>query len=475
MNFVFQFYGVPLPGCKGLMGPGGRERIDGHPGRRDIAPMPPTSWGYRAVVRLGAALAPAVGLMDPKVGDGHRQRRGAADRLASWAARERDPARPLVWFHAASVGEGLQAESVLLELRRLVPACQIVFTHFSPSAEPLARRVAVEAADYLPYDLPEAADRLLRALTPDLLVFAKVDLWPELATRAAALGVTVALVAATVSQGSGRLRWPARTLLRPGYAAVVAAGAVAEADAARLAGLGVQGGRIRVTGDPRFDSVAARVAAVTPDEPLLRFGHGAPTLVAGSTWPPDDAVLLNAFVLLRARRPDTRLILVPHEPTTEHLRAVDRRALEAGLPIPARLSTAEAAVPFLVVDRIGVLATLYGAGTMAYVGGAFGRAGLHSVLEPAAWGVPVAFGPRCTNSRDAGLLLQEGAAVALEGPDPAVAVSSLLRTWEGWVADDRRRAEEGARARAVVERGLGAARRSAEMLAELTSSRPPRR
>lgn len=434
--------------------------------------MPPTSWGYRALARLGATLAPAIGLVDRKVGDGHRQRRGAADRLAAWAVRARDPARPLVWFHAASVGEGLQAESVLLELRRLVPACQIVYTHFSPSAEPLARRLEVEAADYLPYDLPASADRLLRALAPELLVFAKLDLWPELATRAAARGTSVSLVAATVSRGSSRLRWPARALLRPGYAAVDAAGAIAEGDAARLADLGVPPGRIRVTGDPRFDSVVARVAGVSAEDPLLRFGRGAPTLVAGSTWPPDESALLAAFVLLQARRPHVRLILVPHEPTAEHLGALDRRAADAGLPPAARLSTAEGPVPLLVVDRLGVLATLYGAGTMAYVGGGFGRAGLHSVLEPAAWGLPVVLGPRWHNSRDAELLLEGGAAVALDGIDPA---GELLRTWEGWVAEEGRRAAAGARAREIVEQGLGAARRSAVMLAELISSRPPRR
>jgi 3-deoxy-D-manno-octulosonic-acid transferase len=109
---------------------------------------------------------------------------------------------------------------------------------------------------------------------------------------------------------------------------------------------------------------------------------------------------------------------------------------------------------------------------MAYVGGGFGRAGLHSVLEPAAWGLPVAFGPRWRNSRDAELLLEGGAAVALGANDAAAA---LLRTWEQWVADDGYRAAQGARARAIVTRGLGAARRSAEMLAELISSRPPRR
>ena len=451
-------------------------RIDAGPGRRDIAAMPSTSWGYRAAVRIGAGLAPAIGLVDRKVGDGHRQRRGAAARLSAWAAGERDTARPLAWFHAASVGEGLQAESVLLELRRLVPRCQLVYTHFSPSAEPLARRLTVDAADYLPYDLPEAADLLLGGLAPDLLVFSKLDLWPELATRAASGGTSVALVAATVSPGSGRLRWPARSLLRAGYEAVSAAGTIAEADAERLARLGVPPDRIRVLGDPRFDSVAARVAAVPPDEPLLRFGRGAPTLVAGSTWPPDETALLEAFARVRARRPEARLILVPHEPTVDHLAALDRRAARAGLPVPARLSTAEGPSPLLVVDRVGVLAMLYGAGTMAYVGGGFGRAGLHSVLEPAAWGVPVAFGPNWQNSRDAELLLRGGAAEALRrGAGSPGDGAVLAERWERWIADESSRMAQGGRARAIVSEGLGAARRSAEMLAGLISSRSPRR
>ena len=234
----------------------------------------------------------------------------------------RDPARPLAWFHAASVGEGLQAESVLLELRRLVPRCQLVYTHFSPSAEPLARRLAVDAADYLPYDLPGAADRLLGALAPDLLVFSKLDLWPELATRAAARrrhrGARGGHGECREAAGSaGPRERCSRRATRPSRRP----GPVAEADAERLARLGVPPDRIRVLGDPRFDSVAARVAAVPPDEPLLRFGRGAPTLVAGSTWPPDEAVLLDAFARVRAHRPEARLILVPHEPTAEHLAA----------------------------------------------------------------------------------------------------------------------------------------------------------
>ena len=195
------------------------------------------------------------------------------------------PDRPLVWFHAASVGEGLQAESVLSRCVRRCPDCQTIYTHFSPSAEALAQRLEVDAADYLPYDLPDTVDRLLRSLQPDLLVFAKLDVWPELSTRAATTGAEVAHRRCNGEPGSGRLRWPARRLLEAGYQVITAAAAISPEDAARLARLGVPAERIQVLGDPRFDSVAERVRAVKPDDPLLRFGHGAPTLVAGSTWP----------------------------------------------------------------------------------------------------------------------------------------------------------------------------------------------
>ena len=235
---------------------------------------------YRAAARVASGLAPALSLLSPKLAAGHRERQGAVERLSAWASRSRDPARPLVWFHASSVGEGLQAESVLHELRRRRPAAQYVYTHFSPSAASLARRLPVDVADYLPYDLPRPVETLLGSLAPDLLVFSKLDLWPELAVRAAAGGTAVAIVAATVSPGSGRLGWPARSLLRAGYAAVAAAAAVSDEDAERLARLGVFPERIRVLGDPRYDSVMEKIAGVSEEEPLLRFGRGVPTRCA---------------------------------------------------------------------------------------------------------------------------------------------------------------------------------------------------
>lgn len=398
-------------------------------------------------------------------------RTGATGRLAAWADAHRDPLRPLLWLHAPSVGEGLQAEPVLRRLRARQPGWQFAWTFFSPSAERLAERIGADVADFLPYDARTDVGALLDALRPDALVFSKLDLWPELAVEAAARGARVGLIAATVRPGSGRLRWPARPLLRPGYAAVARAAAVAEEDAARLARLGVPPANITVVGDTRYDSVLERIAGVAADDPLLAHAAGGPALVAGSTWPRDEEAILRAFKLVRAAQPAARLVLVPHEPTPAHLAGVERRAARLGIPSPVRLSAAGGPVPFLLVDRTGVLGALYGAGELAYVGGGFGRAGLHSVLEPAAWGRPVLMGPNWGESRDAGLLLTAGGGWAARRAGPARAAADLAAQWLGWLEDPAARRAAGDAALRLVRGGVGAAARTADLVEEMVAPR----
>jgi 3-deoxy-D-manno-octulosonic-acid transferase len=190
-------------------------------------------------------------------------------------------------------------------------------------------------------------------------------------------------------------------------------------------------------------------------------------MVAGSTWPGDEAVVMEAFARLRVHRPDARLILVPHEPTTEHLSGIDRGAERLGLPVPLRLSAATEPVPFMLVDQLGVLARLYGSGSMAYVGGGFHRQGLHSVLEPAAWGIPSVFGPRWDQSRDASLMLEAGGAEALAELGNYEAAEALQSLWEDWMVNDVRRSAQGRKALAVVQAGAGAADRTVDLLETL--------
>jgi 3-deoxy-D-manno-octulosonic-acid transferase len=410
--------------------------------------------------RAAAALAPAGG---GKLRRSLRARRGIRERYARWARESRDSARPLVWMHASSVGEGLQARPVLAALRAAHAELQLAYTFFSSSAEPFARGLDVDFADYLPFDSRADVRAALDTLRPRVLAFSKLDVWPALVAAAHARGVRLALLSATLAAGSGRRSWLARALTRDAYAAFDAVGAIDEADAGRLVEIGVRREAITITGDTRYDQVWARAGAIGAREPLLAPLRAArPTLVAGSTWPADERELLPAWMAVRARMPGARLIVAPHEPTTAHLAPIESWAREHGLRLArtsAPLGAADADV--LLVDGVGTLGDLYALADVAYVGGGFHDAGLHSVLEPAAFGVPVLFGTQHANSRDAALLERAG------GGRSVADGAALGAAVDQWLGDGSARIAAGAHARAMVEEGTGASGRSVAIIESL--------
>jgi 3-deoxy-D-manno-octulosonic-acid transferase len=276
------------------------------------------------------------------------------------------------------------------------------------------------------------------------------------------------MVSATLSDSSSRRGRIARYLLRDAYRRLDRVGAICNDDARGLIDLGVRPGSIVVTGDTRYDQAWQRahepaanahvVAALTSDRP---------TLVAGSTWPPDEEVLLPAWLDVRQKLSQARLIIAPHEPTEQHVVPLQRWAERSGLSVSYLGDAAAPLADVLVVNRLGVLGDLYALATAAFVGGGFHAAGLHSVLEPAAFGAPVVFGPRHANSRDAGLLLSARAAREVASSAQA---SEALATWLG---DRIAREQAGAAARALVDAGTGAARRSFDLVMALLLADPP--
>jgi 3-deoxy-D-manno-octulosonic-acid transferase len=411
------------------------------------------------LARLGAALAPAA---EGKVARSLHARRGIGTRYAAWGAAHRDRSRPLLWIHAPSVGEGLQAKPVIALLRARHPALQIAYTFFSPSAEKFAAGIEADFTDYLPFDTHRDSAAILDALQPTALVFSKLDVWPTLAAAAAARNVPLGMISATLAAESGRSSWLASMLLGDAYSALDAVGTIDERDGARLAALGVRPERITVTGDTRYDQVWARAQNADRSSALLSpFADSRPTLVAGSTWPADESVLLEAWRTVRSRIPGARLIIAPHEPTASHLEPIERYASSHALKIARLGAAAERDAELVLVDRVGVLGDLYAVADVAYVGGGFHSAGLHSVLEPASFGSPVLFGPRHSASRDAGLLLAAGGGFSAHSSDElAVRLLELF-------TENEARAAAGSWARAVVEQGLGAAEKSTALVERL--------
>lgn len=416
---------------------------------------------YALAAKLVGVASVIVPPTDAKSAIAIRARRGIRKRYEQWAATSRVPSKPLLWMHAPSVGEGLMARPVLTLMRARYPGTQLAYTFFSPSAEDFSRTLDVDFRDYLPFDSVGDMRAVVDALAPRALVFSKVDVWPELVRQAHRRGVRLGMISAALSERSGRRSSLARLMLEDAYASLDAVGAVDQETADRLVQLGVRPDVIEVTGDTRFDQVWQRAEGLDRSSGLFaRLVSDRPTLVAGSTWPSDEAPLLEAVSRVRKHVP-LRIVIAPHELNPEHLEGIrhwaDREKANFALVDEAVAGKADV----VLVDRYGVLADLYALASITYVGGGFHDAGLHSVLEPAVFGAPVLFGPKHQNSRDARLLLNAGGAKAVTSAREIEA--ALL----GWIEDGAARQDAGVRARAVVDTGRGAADRSLAIVERL--------
>jgi 3-deoxy-D-manno-octulosonic-acid transferase len=434
---------------------------------------------YSAAVSALRPILPAFRTAPPKVSEAVEGRRAAAAAIVGWAERERDPFRPLLWLHAASAGELAGAIPVVDRVRHQNERIQLLVTYSSPSAEPVLPEIGADFAGYPPLETRAECRAAIEAARPDALVFAKLDAWPGLTRAAAEAGVPIGMINATVRPGSTRLRGPGRQLLVPSYGRLDAVGAVSESERERMERLGARPEIIRVTGDSSFERALERVArargAAEAAGPRLPPPGEAVRLVAGSTWPEDERILIETVAHLRNDRASGAdpsaldLVLVPHEPDAPAIGRI-RDLCREHLGIQPRLwsewDADEGAEPDsippdapLIVDGVGFLAELYLECGLAWVGGGAGGEGLHSVVEPAAAGVPVLFGP-VQGRWEARHLVELGAAVEVAPEDAPDVIRSLLR-------DPARRERMGRIGSEFVESGRGSVAAAAALVLDL--------
>src|SRR5262249_53666648 len=263
-----------------------------------------------------------------------------------------------------------------------------------------------------PFDRARTMQRCLDWARPRLLVFVKFDLWPNLIWEARARGVPVALIDATLSPSSKRLSAVGKWFYRNLYRSLDPILPIRAEDAAWFKESAPAHRGVSVFGDTRFDRVMERWNARARDV-LPLPDDGALTLIAGSTWPPDEERLLPALTRLMREIPTLRVVLVPHEPLPSHVEPLRRWALDNGLSVRTTSEKgSDLSARVVIVDTVGVLAEAYAHAHVAYVGGAFST-GVHSVIEPAIAGLPVVFGPRYDNSFEAKKLIERKAATTI--------------------------------------------------------------
>ncbi|HLF14098.1 MAG TPA: glycosyltransferase N-terminal domain-containing protein [Bacteroidota bacterium] len=367
------------------------------------------------------------GLVNDKARRGIAGRRGLLDRVGKRVAGWKNSA-PRVWFHASSMGEFEQAKPIISMLKQQRPDVIVAVTFFSPSGyeNSLTYREA-DLISYIPFDSPGNARRFVRLLRPSAAVIMRYDLWPNHIWALRAAGIPVILANATMRKSFLRDFPLFGGFQRTLYGSLHAILTVTDGDRDVCLGYGLRNAVVETAGDTRYDQVARRCEESRRKQyfpgDLLR---GRTVIVIGSSWEDDEKLLLPALAGYCQQYPEMLVVLVPHEPTLEHLAALESR-MNGGLSsIRFSQLVSYAGERVIVVDSVGILVSLYQYAHVVYVGGGFG-AGIHNVLEPAVYGVPVMIGPNHGNSHEAKELLGREGIIAVDGAESiAVNLGRLL-------------------------------------------------
>ena len=356
---------------------------------------------------------------------------------------------PVVWFHCASLGEYEQGRPVMEAFKAAHPDWRLLLTFYSPSGYNARKDDALAAyVGYLPLDTGQCARDFLTIAQPEIACFVKYEFWPHFLYELAKRKVPTFLISAYFRRQQTFFRWYGGLYKRVLHHFSML---FVQDEESRQLLLDFKVNRCYVSGDCRFDRVLA-AKEKNPHYPLAEYlAKEHMVAVFGSTWPHDEQPLLP---LLNNLPTGWRAIVVPHELGEARLETL-RHALTCPTAMASQVASPEALqdIDVLIVDSIGQLFSIYAYASLAYVGGGFG-AGIHNILEPAVYGLPVVFGPRYRDFHEAlGLLACKGAQAALKPSELAPMLRKLM-------GDAHQRERMAAAALEFVQSNKGAAVRT---------------
>ena len=351
-----------------------------------------------------------------------------------------------VWFHAASLGEFEQGRPLMERLRREHPEKKILLTFFSPSGYEVRKNYdGADLVCYLPFDTPLNARRFVKLARPEAAFFIKYEFWRNYIEVLYKRGIPCYSVSSIFRENQIFFRpygrGYARCLSRMTHLFVQN-----ETSRRLLEGIGVT--NVDVVGDTRFDRVLDIRNAAKPLPLAERFAGCWKVLVAGSSWPQDEEIIIPYF----NKHPNLKLVLAPHVVSEEHLQAIERQLARPALRYSKATPKAVAEVDCLIIDCYGLLSSIYRYASMAYVGGGFG-VGIHNVPEAAVYGIPVIIGPNNKKFREAQALLRCG------GCKEIACAADFEQIMDAWLSDKEALATAGKAAGSYIADNAGAADR----------------
>jgi 3-deoxy-D-manno-octulosonic-acid transferase len=380
--------------------------------------------------------------------------------------------RPRVWLHAVSVGEVVALSPLASAIKERLPRASIVISTGTETGQDKAQEM-VTCADgffYLPLDFPYFVNRVIQRMQPDLFVLLETELWPNLIQMLKRNGSKIALANGRISDRS----FPRYRLLRRLFSSTI--GLIdlflmsSELDAERIGVMGADETKIIVTGNTKFDAALGLLPeyAESNMRDIFDLKPDAKVFVAGSTHPGEHEIVLDTYCRLLQKFPELILILVPRhlEKTPEVVAAIEQRRLSSPfLRTWADKGQRRGDRNIIIVDRIGELFQVFSVASVVFMGGSLVSRGGQNILEPAAWGKVVLFGPSMEDFREArDILLRTGSGIEVHGVD------DLYEHLVKLLDDPEKTSWFGEQGRDNILKHIGSAQRNAEMLIELLNT-----
>lgn len=385
-------------------------------------------WFYDLIMSLYAGIIRLVGLRYEKARLWSEGRRDLFSRM-----REKiDPRERIIWLHVASLGEFEQGRPLIEALRESHPEYRILLTFFSPSGYEIRKNYAgADYIFYLPIDTRKQVRQFLDIAHPELVIFVKYEFWLNFLTELRRRRIRTFVVSAIFRRNSVFFRFYGG-LWRKALKTFEVLFVQNEESKSLLAELGYP--NAVVAGDTRFDRVA-KIAREAKQVPMIeRFKGDKQLFIAGSTWGPDEELLLP----LMNANPELKFVIAPHEMDEGRIERLMRETRGGAV----RYTQCDDKSSFegkqlLILDTVGLLASVYGYATWGYIGGGFG-VGIHNTLEAATFGLPIAFGPKYEKFKEARDLVAIGAA-------RSITTYEELRAWFTPLRDDEKHLTKSSR------------------------------
>ncbi|MFP9100450.1 3-deoxy-D-manno-octulosonic acid transferase [Flavobacterium sp. RHBU_24] len=395
---------------------------------------------YSLLTRLAWPLLNIVALFNHKIKLFVRGRRDIFETLAQKiAATDR-----VIWFHAASLGEYEQALPIMEKVRKLYPQHKILLTFFSPSGYEIRKNTkAADVVMYLPLDTLANAKRFVALTHPELVFFIKYEFWPNYLNELQKTYAKTYLISGLFRPNQAFFKWYGG-FYREAFKAFTHFFVQYQSSKELLATIGFTNSS--VSGDTRYDRVS-RILEQDNSLPFIQeFINGKTTLVFGSSWPKDE-IMFTDFINSAV---DTKFIIAPHTFSESHMADLQKNIKRNVVLFTEKDGKNLAEYDVLIVNTIGLLGKIYSYADVAYVGGGFGTAGLHNILEPAAFGIPIVIGPNHKKFPEAVAMVQTGGCIAVSNKHEMEEILSALtygdayRTEKGFIAGNFVRERRGA-------------------------------